>query len=374
MMTPPETTPGTTGSDLHLQLDGALLHLHLGEGLEELAGTLAHLWEHVVVPAGEREPDIVLDLVAPGEQRKGAVIVPPSGAATAYVVSGLITRKLIARRAGTRLMLHAGTIQHPDLGVVTLIGPSGAGKSTATRTLAAAGRYLSDELTILDPSDLRITGYPKPVSLGTGPGRDKGDLALPDLGLIPAHAAPAPDIMVVLRREQDCNGSGAVRRLPLGEALAAVVPQTSSLWELPDGLGILTGLLTRTGGAVEVRYTESAQLAELLSELPPALHSPHAPLPAPQAAMAPGPGLLQAAPTAQALAVEGGVFALDQRRAVHLPGLSGLVWEILRTDGPLTLADTIQTVVAELGEDPASGDIVTRVLEGLVASRWVIRG
>ncbi|WP_246957676.1 hypothetical protein [Brachybacterium sp. Marseille-Q7125] len=373
-MTPPKTMPGTTGSDLHLQLDGALLHLHLGEGLEELAGILAHLWEHVAVPAGDREPDIVLDLVAPGEQREGAVAVPPSGAAAAYVVSGLITRKLIARRVGTRLLLHAGTLQHPDLGVVTLIGASGAGKSTATRTLSAAGRYLSDELTILDPSDLRITGYPKPVSLGAGPGRDKGDIALPDLGLVPARTAAAPDIVVVLRREQDGDGSGAVRRLPLGEALAAVVPQTSSLWELPDGLAILAGLLTRTGGAVEVRYTESAQLPELLSELPPPLDSPHAPLPAPRAAEAPSPGLLQAAPAAQALAMDSGVFVLDQRSAVHLPGLSGLVWEILRTDGPLTLADMIQTLVDELGEDPASGDILARVLEDLVASGWVVRG
>ncbi|WP_200848210.1 hypothetical protein, partial [Raoultella sp. 18109] len=138
--------------------------------------------------------------------------------------------------------------------------------------------YLTDELTIITPGSFTLTPYPKPVSKHDPELGAKRDLALGDLGLRPADevAVAVPAMVLLLERIRDEGelGEGStVTRVPLSEALTRIVPQTSSLWELPGGLAALAALLDSVGGALEVRYREAAELEELLRRLPPAEHA-----------------------------------------------------------------------------------------------------
>ena len=64
------------------------------------------------------------------------------------------------------ILLHAGAVEF-DGRVVVVTGESGRGKSTLTAALVlAGGAYLTDELVIIDPQDLSVRPYPKPLDLG----------------------------------------------------------------------------------------------------------------------------------------------------------------------------------------------------------------
>ena len=208
---------------------------------------------------------------------------------------------------------------------------------------------------------------------------------MPGLGLRAADeaAAPAPAMVLLLERIQDEGELGegsSVTRVPLSEALTRIVPQTSSLWEVPGGLAALAELLDSVGGALEVRYREAAELEELLRRLPPPEHVETVeiePRPGDAAAgddTAPAPGTIAAAPFRQALAVESGLFVLGQHGAIHLPGLAGLVWDLLADAGPLTFDQLEQLVVEEIGEHPESAALVRGAVAELVDHGWARQG
>ena len=98
---------------------------------------------------------------------------------------------LATTRTGGSVLLHAGAVEF-DGRVVVVTGESGQGKSTLTAALVrAGGAYLTDELVIIDPEDLRVRPYPKPLDL------DPTSLDLlelpPDDGFVVAkrHVAPS---------------------------------------------------------------------------------------------------------------------------------------------------------------------------------------
>lgn len=71
---------------------------------------------------------------------------------------------------GTRdlLLFHASAVEHRGRAVV-FPAPMGSGKTTLVSGLLQRGaRYVTDEAVALDPSDLKIRPYPKPLSIESG--------------------------------------------------------------------------------------------------------------------------------------------------------------------------------------------------------------
>ena len=369
-----------------LEVAGHSVLLTFGPGLETVAEEIDALWSHLRSADDDgATPQIRLDYALAGGELLAGTVPLQARPEASYTISGHLTREVIRRLIGTRLLLHAGAVAHPELGTLVLVGASGAGKSTASSLLGRAGAYLTDELTIITPGSFTLTPYPKPVSKHDPELGAKRDLALPGLGLRAADeaAAPAPAMVLLLERIQDEGELGegsSVTRVPLSEALTRIVPQTSSLWEVPGGLAALAELLDSVGGALEVRYREAAELEELLRRLPPPEHVETveiAPRPGDAAAgegTASAPGTIAAAPFRQALAVESGLFVLGQHGAIHLPGLAGLVWDLLADAGPLAFDQLEQLVVEEIGEHPESAALVRGTVAELVDHGWARQG
>lgn len=375
-----------TATAIRLEVAGHSVLLTFGPGLEAVAEEIDALWSHLRATGDEdAAPQIRLDYVLTGGDLPAGAVPLPARPEASYTISGHLTREVICRLIGTRLLLHAGAVAHPELGTLVLVGASGAGKSTASSVLGRDGAYLTDELTIITPGSFALTPYPKPVSKHGSELGAKRDFALGDLGLRPADevAAPAPAMVLLLERIRDAGEVGegsSVTRVPLSEALTRIVPQTSSLWELPGGLAALAGLLDSVGGALEVRYREAVELEELLRCLPPPEHvetAEIAPRPGDAATWedtAPAPGRIAAVPFRQALAVESGLFLLGEHGAIHLPGLAGLVWDLLADAGPLTFDQLEQLVVEEIGEHPKSATLVRSTVADLVDHGWARQG
>ena len=72
--------------------------------------------------------------------------------------------------------------------------------------------------------------------------------------------------------------------------------------------------------------------------------------------------------------MESGLFLLGEHGAIHLPGLAGLVWDLLADAGPLTFDQLEQLVVEEIGEHPKSTALVRGTVSDLVAHGWARRG
>ena len=380
------TAARTTVTATRLEVAGHSVLLTFGPGLETVAEEIDTLWTHLLSADDDgATPQIRLDYALAGGDLPAGTVPLPARPEASYTISGHLTREVIRRLIGTRLLLHAGAVAHPELGTLVLVGASGAGKSTASSLLGRDGAYLTDELTIITPGSFTLTPYPKPVSKHDPELGAKRDLALPGLGLRAAEevAAPAPAMVLLLKRIRDDDEVGegsSVTRVPLSEALTRIVPQTSSLWEVPGGLAALAALLDSVGGALEVRYREAAELEELLRRLPPPEHVETVEIePRPGDAdagedTAPAPGTIAAAPFRQALAVESGLFVLGQHGAIHLPGLAGLVWDLLADAGPLTVDQLEQLVVEEIGEHPESAALVRGAVAELVDHGWARQG
>jgi hypothetical protein len=162
--------------------------------------------------------------------------------------------------------------------------------------------------------------------------------------------------------------------VPLAEALLRIVPQTSSLWEVPSGLAALAALLETTGGAVEVRYRDASELEELLHGIAPAAPEEVVEIERVEDRGMIEGGQVTVAPFRQALAIESGVFVLGASEAIHLAGLTALVWDLLRTTGPLTPAELEEQIVQELGEHPESAALLRNALAELAGRGWLRQG
>lgn len=385
----------TDPAPLRLAVGGLQVELVLHEGHAALAAELRELWApQLLDPEGRveapGEDPLRLELLAPEETGSaGASRIRP-GPGAAYEVSGLITRRVIERLIGRRILLHAGVVDHPRHGTLLLVGPSGAGKSTATSVLSRGAGYLSDELGILDPETFAVTGFPKPVSRvepGT-PGLGKRDLSLASLGLSAQASAAAPAQVLLLRRVKDAAadapgpassavepvGDSAVRA-PLHEALVALAEQSSSLWRVEGGgLQRIAELLTRCGGALALRYREAESITGLLDQAPPAEEEPWMPIVAAPGRGATRPGKVRVVPFADAVATADGAVVLTAGQVVHLPGLLGLVWQLVCEAGGLDVGELETEVAAQIGPHPRSRELVEDAIEQLVSAGWASRG
>jgi hypothetical protein len=151
---------------------------------------------------------------------------------------------------GQLLLFHAAALAGGDEGVL-FPAPSGSGKSTLAGALVALGlRYLSDEVGALDPVTMRLSAYPKPLSLGPGSMAALSAFGVRDeLGRtatgfterqLPATAIRLGSVprscmaSMVLFPELALGESSALHRLRPAQALARLVPNTFNLADRPQ--------------------------------------------------------------------------------------------------------------------------------------------
>lgn len=178
----------------------------------------------------------------------------------------LITRALLAAQVGRLLLFHAGAVSHPETGqTLVFVAEGGTGKTTLARTLGRHYGYLTDESVGID-AEHRVLAYPKPLSLRTPTGWPKKETSPDALGLLQAHPEPRVAKVILLARDHTLT-SPIATELGLLDAIAALGPQSSSLYRLPRGLHSCAELLEATGGALEVRYAEAEELLPLAADL-----------------------------------------------------------------------------------------------------------
>lgn len=87
------------------------------------------------------------------------------GSLVSHLLMDVNARAAAACRSDGTVALHAGTVAGVH-GAIVLPGASHSGKTTVTTALAAAGHhFVADEVSRLDPHELTIAPYGKPVAL-----------------------------------------------------------------------------------------------------------------------------------------------------------------------------------------------------------------
>lgn len=419
-------------STVRLFTAGKHVTMRFAQELAALAEEIRELWAHVVDDGRAAVDALELRFIGHGPTdtggagRPGATGAPayrlrPDDPGNSFIVSGRVTTALIRDMAGERILLHAGAVERPDLGTVLVVGPSGAGKSTSTAALGQNGTYLTDELSILDPEDFRVTAYPKPVSRvmdrdeahpprSAAGGRNKSDIALSELTLEPGLDGAAPSHVLLLDRQpavedaagEDAAGGGTsgedsaggdtaggdtagrgsagapavtAERTPTVEALHTLSAQSSSTWRVDKGLARLMLLLDRCGGALTVRYREAADLVEQLPDLVtvPAHRPEWRHVPGRDSA-SPGPGEYAITTFSDAVALAESFVVLRKGALVSTQGLGALVWDILELSGPLTREALLAEIIDVLGENPQAEELLDSALTSLLEERLIAHG
>ena len=286
----------------------------------------------------------------------------------------LATSRTIESARGTHLLFHAACLAAPETGAaMVLVAASGTGKTTATRWLGPHLAYLTDETAIIDPGDLAVTPYPKPLSVlearGVRPKTQRGPDAL---GLGPTLPDARLARIAVLDRVRVPEGpvSPRAEAMELVAALTELVPQTSSLSRLPRGLVTLCRVLDAVGGAQRLVYAEAEDLRDVVDGLLATPPTPATPawealtdeeLLASAGAAAPG-AVSRCAVDDGILTDNGRVVLLVSDRLVVLEGLGPAAWLLL--DEPRTAADVVGRLRTE---GPVPDDAEARVREAMDA-------
>ncbi|MBO0984652.1 hypothetical protein [Rathayibacter sp. SD072] len=183
-----------------------------------------------------------------------------------------VTLRAIEAAQGSLLMLHACALADPAGAAIVLVGPSGRGKTTAAATLGRSYGYLTDETTGITPGG-RILPYEKPLLIRTAEGMPKRPFSPDELGLLPAPADPRLAALVILDRDPYLVGPAQLELLDLADAIPLLVPETSALSALENGIPTLARLAAGIGGVHRVRYRDAEQLVPIVAgllETPPA--------------------------------------------------------------------------------------------------------
>lgn len=346
------------------------------QALVDVQALDARIAIHGPAPAGDAVRAAWVDALAPADAGP-----PDAGVAVACDVDGrpdladLSTRvTLAAIEHGRRrlTMLHACAVAGSDGAVAAFVGPSGAGKTTMARALAAYAGYVTDE-TVAVTSEGTVLPYRKPLSL-VRPDGPKEQVAPGSLGLLTLPPVPLRLVsLTVLERHDAAPPVPECTPVPLVDALAGLVGETSHLPDHPDGLGALVRLATSVGGVRRVRYRDATDVVPLLPDLlvpsaaVPTVAVGHAPVA--DARSAPG---YRRAPGAQWVDDRDRIAVLNGRSFVVLQGAGAATWRLL--DAPHTTAQLTTALVAELGRpdgddprDAVSGVVSELVRAGVVA-------
>ncbi|MEO5314970.1 PqqD family protein [Pseudarthrobacter sp. CC12] len=288
-----------------------------------------------------------------------------------------LTVTAILANAGELTMLHACGVGDPGTGaVVALVAKSGTGKTTAASVLARTYGYVTDE-TVAIAWDGSVVPYPKPLSVKQGAGAPKRQAGPDEFGLQPAPAMPFIQSIVLLDRVQGEHPVAPVlERVPLADALLALIPESSSQAEFVDPLQSLCRLIESVGGVWQVTYAEAADLPAALDPLfqlqatsksewePAALETAQEPpLPA---------GSIRRRAPKDAVKIGGDLLVMVDKDIVRLAGIGPAIWEACA--GPVSL-DQLTEHVAEVHGAPESyRAAVARAVEQLVATSILERG
>lgn len=215
----------------------------------------------IAVPAGDPAFDAAWSRSFTEAHVDGSAIIRlrPGGSADAralYSLSGEITKLVINAHIGQKFLFHAAGAALGGA-AVGLVAESGTGKSTAVRHLVEhlGCGYLTDETLIVDPDTHRVTPYQKPVSQRAANG-EKTDLPIVTEEF---HELPTLTRLVLLDRRPEAAGV-TVTALSPGEAMSALVEQSSSIWKVPAPALRLARLVTSIP-VERVTYAEAAETA-----------------------------------------------------------------------------------------------------------------
>lgn len=284
-----------------------------------------------------------------------------------YALATLTTRVAIEAAAGRLLMFHAAAVSDPDGRALVLVAPSGTGKTTAAAVLGRAGfGYLTDEAVAIDDG-ARVLPYPKPLSVVQASG-GKVQHGPDELGLGATKDDASVRRVVLLDRGSE-GVPPRLERVPLLDALVALIPQTSALPSLARPLQRLCDLADRCGGVYRLTYGQIGEAAGLLGAL---LAGPVGPT-EPWSVLAPPPddlegrvrtGLRRVA-CLDAVRAGGEALLLVGSLPVRLSPVGLSVW--LAVDGAAALSDLVAAAVRDHGPHPDAlavvRDAVQRMLD-----------
>ena len=281
-----------------------------------------------------------------------------------------LTVAAIMANAGELTMLHACGVAHPATGaVVALVARSGTGKTTAASVLARTYGYVTDE-TVAIAWDGSVVPYPKPLSVKQLAGTPKRQASPDEFGLQVAPASPYIQSIVLLNRVSgDLPVAPVLERVPLADAVLALVPESSSQAEVVDPLQSLCRLIESVGGVWRVTYSEAADLPSALEPLfrlqtatktewaPAAARSIHQPqIPA---------GHLQRTTPKDAVSIAGDLLIMLDNQIVRLSGIGPAVWEACAN--PVSLGGITKYVGSVHGKPEGYREAVAGAVEQLVA-------
>ncbi|BCW79822.1 hypothetical protein NicSoilC5_18410 [Arthrobacter sp. NicSoilC5] len=267
-------------------------------------------------------------------------------------------------------MLHACGVAHPATGaVVALVARSGTGKTTAASVLARTYGYVSDE-TVAIAWDGSVVPYPKPLSVKQEAGSPKRQASPDEFGLQLAPASPYIQSIVLLNRVRgDRPVTPVLERVPLADAVLALIPDSSSQKEVVDPLQSLCRLIQSVGGVWQVTYSEAADLPAALEPL----FSPQAAayaewepvvVPGAEEPRTPAGSIHRTAPQ-DAVSIGGDLLVMLDNQIVRLSGIGPAVWEACA--GPVSLGQLTDYVARVHGKPEGYRAAIAGAVEQLVA-------
>ncbi len=261
-----------------------------------------------------------------------------------------LTLSAILANAGELTMLHACGVADPATGaVVALVAKSGTGKTTAASMLARRYGYVTDETVAIRPGG-SVVPYPKPLSIKQLPGEPKRQVGPDELALHPAPGTPFIQSIVLLDRvHSDVPNAPVLERVPLADAVLALIPDSSSQGDIEEPLQSLCRLIDSVGGVWRVTYSEAADLPAALEPLFTALGrkqsgaEPEWVAAAVHTGWGPMPhGLFRRAAAKDAVAVGADLLVMLDSQIVRLSGIGPAIWEAsARPVRPALLAEMV---------------------------------
>lgn len=329
-------------------------------------------------PPGPTEKFTVSVAYRPGEQTiEEFELEASSFEELAEDLTSRLTVAAILANAGHLTMLHACGVADPATGAtVALVAKSGTGKTTAASVLARTYGYVTDE-TVAIRQDRTLVPYPKPLSVKQGPGRPKEQVGPDELGLQPAPPNPFLQSIVLLNRVSGVHRTLPVlERVPLTEALLALIPDSSSQGDIEQPLQSLCELIEGVGGVWQVTYSEAADLPAVLA---PLFHV--------QRQQEPGwetresrraepeqlpQGYLRRTPAKDAIAISSELLVMVDVGIVQLAGIGPAIWEAAAT--PLTAHQLAEKVAEVHGTPEGYRAAVVHAVDLLVAEGVLEQG
>lgn len=390
-----ETSGDDTSSKLFLTVLGINFMISWGSSVSpEQRAQMKDAWARCVFPRPEPPhlstswekaefpfEAVIVKILDPGPQRTDEVPIHVLGRSFEELAERLtsqLTLAAIEAQASKLTMLHACGVSDPGTDrVVALVAKSGTGKTTAAAMLGKTFGYVTDETVAFD-DDGMIVAYPKPLSVKRG-NRFKDQTGPDELRLLATPARPKIHRIVLLNRLQESEPhlQANLEEVPLGDAILALIPETSSQAILPQPLQSICRHLASTGGLLRVNYSDASELPDIIASIfdapapatrekwigrrPPEVHA--SVLPA---------GHFRQRPAADVIEVDGDLIILGGDQVLRISGIAPTLWETARE--PASLGELIEGVAAVHGRPDDIDALVRSAVNQLVAGNILDEG